>query len=348
MYHAKLSGVFYRGGGPWTDYSNRIGPASALGGGKLRLILEAKLVIQYLHTISIGTMNSIPRTLHFVLGYVAKRSLTPKLLEPSSWEEQRHMINESAFTLLSIVDPAASRQLDKELALLSPELPSVAGLQARWSAAADGVCTGSTLELKNGPALGNAQLGWQLALSCSGAIVSLNRSTPSTHSAGDGEVAEFASVSNPLALVVIPGQPTPKIQALWTDSHTGTLVAKMVTNDTTSGPASLPLYQHWMRLEFGRGFVNVSVWLGKAPDVINGAAADQQVYLLFNPLVNDPNDYVMDQQGVLQLISRTGAPSAITTASGVAYRTLQLDDMPLVSEAQGFKSCRQTCHCWRS
>jgi hypothetical protein len=245
-------GTFYRGGGPWTDYSNHIGPAS--------------------------------------------------------WDEVRDMINRSAFSMLSKIDPEASHELETELALLSPELPDMSGFKERWSSAKDGVCTGPTLELRNSPVLGSGTR-WQLALNCSGAIIALNRTSSSaTMAAGTtatatssrrASTARFATQSNPLAFMVIPGQPLPQIRSLWTHATSGSVVAKVVTNGTTSGgSAGLPLYQHWLKLDFDHDFVNLTVWLGKAPDEINGGSANQQVYLVFNPPVSDPTQWMMDQQGV--------------------------------------------------
>ena len=42
----------------------------------------------------------------------------------------------------------------------------------------------------------------------------------------------------------------------------------------------------------------MTVWLGKAPDVVDGGAANKQGYLLFNPLVANPTRWVMDEQGI--------------------------------------------------
>ena len=199
------------------------------------------------------------------------------------------MINKSAFGMLQTIDPGAARELRTELALLSPELPSTSGLELRYDIAKDGKCTGPVLELKDGPKLGSVH--WQLELNCSGAIVSLNHST-AARAGSSSELVQLASVSNALAYLVVPGQLSPRIQSLWTDRGSGSVVARFLTNGTKSGPASLPLYQHWLRLDFGLDVVNITVWFGKAPDIINGASANQQAYLLFNPTVADPADWV--------------------------------------------------------
>ena len=243
-------GVFYRGGGPWTDYSNHVSPLS--------------------------------------------------------WEEQRNMINTTAFSILADVDPVASTALQKEVAELIPTLPDTRGMTLRFDATRDGTCSGHTLALQ-GPPLGNAH--WKVALNCSAAVVSLNqtsRAHPDTRIGprhgnpgwpGAGDVL-LASVVNPLAYLVVPGQPTPQINKLWSDPATGSVVASVMTNATRSGPGGLPLYQHWLKLDFTQNTVNVTVWLGKAPDVINGGAANQQAYLLFNPPTAQPNKWVMDEQGI--------------------------------------------------
>jgi len=225
-------GVAYRSGGPWTDYSNHIGPAS--------------------------------------------------------WDEQRNITNITAFAMLAEGDPEMVKKLQAEVSQLNPVLPETKSMDLRYSVSKQGPCTGDTLNITGAP-LGAAQ--WQVVLNCSGAIVSLNHTE-------SGKTLQFASLSNPLAHIVIPGQPTPAIQSVWTDSHSGRVVANIVTNSTKSGPGGLAAYQHWLQLDFEGNCVNITVWLGKASDPINGGSANGQVYLLFNPPVTQLDNWVMDQQGI--------------------------------------------------
>ena len=188
-------GVFYRGGGPWTGYSNHVSPIS--------------------------------------------------------WEEQRNMINVSAFSILADVDPAASSALQAEVARLAPVLPDTSGMVLRYDTATDGACTGDTLAPKGAP-FGGA--GWQVALNCSGAVVALNQTAAATSVAADTAAAAaaasgggaggagagagpavLATLANPLAYLVVPGEPTPLIQRVWTDTHTGAVIASVITNATKSG-----------------------------------------------------------------------------------------------------------------
>eukprot|EP00666_Eupelagonemidae_sp_cell4sb_P016962 gene16962-22849_t len=60
---------------------------------------------------------------------------------------------------------------------------------------------------------------------CAGAVAGLNRT--------GGSALQLAAPANPLARL--------------------------------SGPSELPLYQHWLQIDFAAEVVNVRVWLGKAP-----------------------------------------------------------------------------------
>ena len=114
----------------------------------------------------------------------------------------------------------------------------------RYDAATDGACAPHALS-PNGAPIGGA--GWRVALNCSGAVVSLNqtarggttapaeRTAAAAAAAGRAAptkqtavTASLASPTNPLAYLVVPGEPTPAIQQLWSDAATGSVVARVV------------------------------------------------------------------------------------------------------------------------
>ena len=228
-------GVVYKGGGPWTNYSNQIGPAS--------------------------------------------------------WEEQRNLINISALSLMADEDPSFMEDLEPELAALArQDPPPTAGLTPRYTtkAGGGGCAAAGAVPVSGGGSLGAN--GWEVQFNCSGAITMLTKTEGAVH---------LASAANPLALVVIPGQTTlPVLQSIWSDPKTGSVLINAVANGSKTGLDGQAMYQHYLQLEFSAGYINVTVYLGKAADVINGAAASQAVYLHFNPATSDPELWSANEQGI--------------------------------------------------
>lgn len=201
---------------------------------------------------------------------------------PWSWDEQRHMINATAARLLAEVDPQAARAFEAEVAQLDATPPSTDGLRLVFDASRGGkACSGP------GPGVELGGAGWRSAVNCSGAIVSLEK---------DG--LQLADASHPLAALVVPDKPMPVLQQVWADPHTGKVLLNAVSDPSICLSAGLPSFQHWLQIEFDADGVNVTVWMGKRPDEINGGAAGWHVYLHFNPAGAAPDAWVTDQQGI--------------------------------------------------
>jgi len=153
-------------------------------------------------------------------------------------------------------------------------LPSTQGMQLHFDASKS-PCVGNVSGVLGGS-------NWQAVLSCNASIVSL------VHQSG----LQLAGSSNPLAMLVVPEMNAPQVQKVWTDHRSGRVVAHAITAHTAV------TFEHWVQFDFNSDFVNVTVWLGKSPDEINGGAAGYQVYLHFNPAGADPKRWIMDQKGI--------------------------------------------------